>query len=206
MGSNRAAGGVRLVAASTDDREASVFRAHAAPRATCENLTNAREAPDKSAEGWRQSSWDNCHRFVGEKPQQDHGRAQELHLRKQGTCTGKQGQGKWQSQSPRPQELLSEKVRMNFFYEHVRKVCCAPSLTHRTWETKGGGLPLVDADWHAFCQATFHGVEGPEWEAMYHHHKNLNQAVKSVLWAIEEAKERGDKPPKKKFRQEPDSD
>ena len=27
--------------------------------------------------------------------------------------------------------------------------------------------PPVDADWHAFCQAIFQGVEGPEWEAMY---------------------------------------
>ena len=30
------------------------------------------------------------------------------------------------------------------------------------------GSPLVDEDWHAICQAIFQGVEGSEWETMYH--------------------------------------
>ena len=57
--------------------------------------------------------------------------------------------------------------------------------------------PLVDEDWHALCQAMFHGVEGPE-EAMSCRYKDLHQAVKSktseenkrakVLWASKEAK------------------
>ena len=59
----------------------------------------------------------------------------------------------------------------------------------------------VGADWHAFCQSIFQGVEGPEWEAMCYHYKDLHQAVKSktpgenkkakVQWAMKEAKDRG---------------
>ena len=41
------------------------------------------------------------------------------------------------------------------------------------------GLPQVDADWHALCQAIFQGVEEPEWEAVDYHCKDLHQAVKS---------------------------
>ena len=53
-------------------------------------------------------------------------------------------------------------------------------------------------DWHAFCQATVQGVQGPEWEAMNCEYKDLQQAVKSkksgehkkaaVLWALKHAK------------------
>ena len=31
------------------------------------------------------------------------------------------------------------------------------------------GVPPVDEDWHATCEAIFQGVEGPEWEAMHYH-------------------------------------
>ena len=31
------------------------------------------------------------------------------------------------------------------------------------------GPPLVDADWHAFCQAIHKGLEGEEWEELYCH-------------------------------------
>ena len=41
------------------------------------------------------------------------------------------------------------------------------------------GVPLVDADWHAFCQAIYQEIEGQEWEAMYYHHKELHQAVRT---------------------------
>ena len=36
---------------------------------------------------------------------------------------------------------------------------------------------LVDADWHAFCQAIYKGIEGQEWEALYYHYKELLQAA-----------------------------
>ena len=39
--------------------------------------------------------------------------------------------------------------------------------------------PLVDADWQNMCQAIYQGIEGPEWEAVYYHCKDLHQAVKT---------------------------
>ena len=69
------------------------------------------------------------------------------------------------------------------------------------WEIKRWEPPLVDEGWHAFCQAIFQGVEGPEWEAMYGQYKDLHQAMKSkksgenkkakVLWTLKEAKDGG---------------
>ena len=41
------------------------------------------------------------------------------------------------------------------------------------------GAPLVDADWHAFCQDTYQGIEGQEWEAMCYHYKELHQAART---------------------------
>ena len=34
-------------------------------------------------------------------------------------------------------------------------------------------LPLVDADWHAFCLATYQGIEGQERKAMYYNSQGL---------------------------------
>ena len=55
--------------------------------------------------------------------------------------------------------------------------------------------PLVDADWHAFCQAIVQGIEGQEWEAMHQTLKSKkpkeNRKAK-VQWAMKEAKDRGE--------------
>ena len=93
MGRNRAAGGVWHATASMVGRlrtgcwsymtvripeKQKVVRARAAPQGTCENLINTLKLLTKPAEGWRQSSGNKCHRFVGVKSQQDHGRAREV--------------------------------------------------------------------------------------------------------------------------------
>ena len=39
------------------------------------------------------------------------------------------------------------------------------------------GPPLVDADWHAFCQAIYKGNEGKDWEELYDHHKEMSRAT-----------------------------
>ena len=39
------------------------------------------------------------------------------------------------------------------------------------------GPPLVDADWYAFCQALFKGIEGEDREEMYESYKEMNRAV-----------------------------
>ena len=36
--------------------------------------------------------------------------------------------------------------------------------------------PLVDADWYAFCQALFKGIEGGDWEEMYDSYKAMSKA------------------------------
>ena len=37
--------------------------------------------------------------------------------------------------------------------------------------------PLLDADWHAFCQAIYRGIDGSEWEErrgeLYDYHKEM---------------------------------
>ena len=35
--------------------------------------------------------------------------------------------------------------------------------------------PLVDADWYAFCQALYKGIEGEDWEDMYDSHKVMSR-------------------------------
>ena len=35
------------------------------------------------------------------------------------------------------------------------------------------GPPLVDADWHAFCQAIYNKIEGKEWEELYCHCRKI---------------------------------
>ena len=37
--------------------------------------------------------------------------------------------------------------------------------------------PLVDADWYAFCQALYKGIEGSHWEEMYDSHKVMSKAL-----------------------------
>ena len=36
---------------------------------------------------------------------------------------------------------------------------------------------LVDADWHAFCQAIYKGIEGDDWEELYEHYKEMSKAA-----------------------------
>ena len=38
-------------------------------------------------------------------------------------------------------------------------------------------LPLVDADWYAFCQALYSGIEGEDWKEMYDYSKVMSRAV-----------------------------
>ena len=40
-------------------------------------------------------------------------------------------------------------------------------ITVNHMEKERWSLPLVDADWYAFCQALYKGIEGEDWEEMY---------------------------------------
>ena len=41
----------------------------------------------------------------------------------------------------------------------------------------GHGPLLVDADWRAFCQAIYKGIEGRDWEGLYEHYKEMSRAA-----------------------------
>ena len=59
---------------------------------------------------------------------------------------------------------------------------------------------LVDADWYAFCQPLYKGIEGEDWEEMYDSYRVMNVAVgvkkpqeaqkARALWAMKAAKDR----------------
>ena len=75
------------------------------------------------------------------------------------------------------QKLWFGRERMSTRCEQMKREHCGPSSTPQIWETQDGG----QRSWkmHAICQAIFQGVEGSEWEAMYHQCKDLHQVVKS---------------------------
>ena len=62
------------------------------------------------------------------------------------------------------------------------------------------GPPLVDADWYAFCQALYKGIEGQDWEEMYDSYKVMSRGVgvkkppeahnAFAFWAMKAAKDR----------------
>ena len=37
--------------------------------------------------------------------------------------------------------------------------------------------PLVDADWHAFCQAIYKGIGGSERSELYEHYREMSKAT-----------------------------
>ena len=52
---------------------------------------------------------------------------------------------------------------------------------------------LVDADWYAFCQALYKGIEGNDWEDMCDSYKVMSKAMgvkKKTLWTMQAAKDR----------------
>ena len=44
-------------------------------------------------------------------------------------------------------------------------------------EKESWGLPLVDYDWYAFCQALYKGIEGADWGEVYEAYKEMSKAV-----------------------------
>ena len=63
--------------------------------------------------------------------------------------------------TPRAEEFVTLKTCINVDHSDKKK----------SW-----GPPLVDADWSAFCPAICKGIEGSEWEELYHHYRILGGA------------------------------
>ena len=70
--------------------------------------------------------------------------------------------------------------------------------------TERWGPPLVDADWHTFCQAKNEGIEG-DWGEMYDSYKEMSRSVgggggkkpqeakkANALWKMKAAKDAGE--------------
>ena len=61
---------------------------------------------------------------------------------------------------------------------------------------------LVDADWHAFCQALHKGIEGEDWREFFDSYKEMSTAVgveksqeaqkAKALWKMKAANEAGE--------------
>ena len=51
------------------------------------------------------------------------------------------------------------------------------SMNTKHFEFESCGPPLVDSDWHAFCQAIYEGTEGKEWEELHYHYREWSQAA-----------------------------
>ena len=61
---------------------------------------------------------------------------------------------------------------------------------------------MVDADWHAFCQAICKGIEGSDWRELCDHYKEMSRAagVKKpnesqkarALWRMKAARDSGE--------------
>ena len=62
--------------------------------------------------------------------------------------------------------------------------------------------PLVDADWHAFCQAIYEGIEGSNWEELYEHYEEVSGEAgvrkpnetqnAGAFWKMKAAKDSGE--------------
>ena len=48
-----------------------------------------------------------------------------------------------------------------------------------TCETVDWGPPLMDEDLHSICQALYKGVEGSEWENLYHTYVELHKSCQA---------------------------
>ena len=67
-------------------------------------------------------------------------------------------------------------------------------------EPERWGPPLVDADWHAFCQALYKGIEGENRDDMYDTYKAMSKVLglkkpqeaqkAKALWVMKAAKDR----------------
>ena len=69
-------------------------------------------------------------------------------------------------------------------------------------EKQRWGPPLVEYDWHAFCQALYKGREGEDWEEIYFSFKEMSSAVgvkkpqkaqkAKALWKMKAPKDAGE--------------
>ena len=191
----------RPVRLEVPERKAKVFRAYAAPQGLCDNLINALKLSCEPTERWSQPSWDDRARLAGGKSAKNNGRTQVVYCSRQYCGNNNWGSGERNEVEEGGQAKLHDRFPGSGCSArrgrgHLASTCVLRTsidlsdVGNRRWEP-----PLVDEDWHAYCQAIFEGVDGPERGAVYDQYKDLHQAAKSkksgenkkarVLWAME---------------------
>ena len=153
----RAPNRILVVQLGTNANEAKVFRAHAAPQGLCENLINALEAAGEAADGWRQPDSEHCDGLARSRKgimdglrsffEMDNHCALDVgHLRK-GLRPFKVQKPKFSEDSPEASREGADDLTQRAEEVNTLKACITGE---NRWEP-----PLVDADWHAFCQANY---------------------------------------------------
>ena len=197
----------RLVVQTGESVEqAKVFKAHAIPQGVCANLINvlkllANQQEDGDGllqnvvtnlgKGSRKGLTDGLRDFI----RVDNDRALDVGEVRRGTGTFKVRKPK----VPEGGSDVTIRERPDELTQRAEEV--------ETWKTlidvnhiepERWCPPLVDADWYAFCQALYKGIEGKDWEEMYDSYKEMSKAVgvkkpheaqkARALWAMTEGK------------------
>ena len=183
--------------------QAKVFKAHAVPHGLCANLINALKLLANQQEdgdgllknivtnlgkGSRKGLPDGLRDFI--RVVSD--RALDVGAPRRGTGTfikvrkrevPEGGSDVAVRQSPDDLTLRAEEVNTSKALINVNHI-----------EPERWGPLLVHADWYAFCQALYKGIEGKDWEDMYGSYggkKKPQEAQKAkALWAMKAAKDR----------------
>ena len=159
-----------------NEDEAKVFTARAVPQRLCENLTNAPrllanqqrdgDSPNEhivtgSRENSRERVTNGLRSFFASDNYSAVGGGDHL-LRGQMNGDRPEVPRKGADDlTPRVEEVDTQKACINV--EHIDETFLRP--------------PVVDADWHAFCQAIYEGIEGNEWEELYFHYRDMSKAA-----------------------------
>ena len=174
---------------------AKVFKAHAVPQGLCENLINALKLLANQQNVEMAQSRVLWQVFVKEA---------EKELWRVGHLN--EGVRSFEVRGPKLEEGCSEvSIRegpeeLTLRAEEVgsQKACSnVGHIAEDRW-----GPPLVDADWHASCQAMYKGIEGSEWSEVNDYYKEMRKAARvkkphggqkaRALWKMKAARETGD--------------
>ena len=164
--------------------QAKVFKAHAVPQGLCENVINALKLlanQQEDGDGLQQNivanlgKWsrkgltDSLRDFI----RVDNNHALDVGELHRGTGTFKDRKPDapegWSDvtirESPDELTLRAEEVNTSKAYKDVNHIKL------ERWSPR-----LVDADWYAFCQALYKGIEGEDWEEVYDSYKAMSKA------------------------------
>ena len=191
----------RLLVVQTGEsfEQAKVVKAYAVPLGLCVNLINALKLLANQQEdgdgllqnivtnlgmGSRKALTDGLSEFI----KVDNERALDVgELRR--------GSGTFKVRKPKAREGGSDVIVRESPDELTRRA--EEVNTSERWRP-----PMVDADWYAFRQVLYKGVEGKDWEEMYDPHREMSKALvvkkpqeaqkAKALWAMRAAKDRGE--------------